>query len=415
MEKDFRFYVLYDKICLNYVLQEAYRRAKANKGAPGVDGITFKDIEKKGSKTYLEDIQKSLLDKTYKPSPVLRVKIPKANGKMRPLGIPTIRDRVVQMACKMVIEPIFEADFYDSSYGFRPKRSASDAIKEIKHHLNAGRNQVYDADLSSYFDTIPHSKLLILVGKRISDKNVLHLIKMWLKSPVMENNKLSGGKKNKKGTPQGGVISPLLANIYLNLVDKIITQMANLPEDIRIVRYADDLVLLGKAISERIIQKLEYVLGRMDLKINTEKTKTVDSKENTFDFLGFTFHYRWSIFEKNKKYYHVQASKKAQSKIQSNIKDYLKHNGHRNKIFIINDLNLKVRGWLNYYKITGTSQMWRLSFHLMKYLKKSLYRFHKRKSQRYNADYCRNSYHIWVTKYGLINPVEYCKPATLKA
>ncbi|MEA3445841.1 MAG: group II intron reverse transcriptase/maturase [Bacteroidota bacterium] len=415
IEKDFRFYVLYDKVCLMHVLREAYRRVRINKGSAGVDGISFKKIERNGLKSFLENIQKELQEKNYKPSPVLRVMIPKANGKMRPLGIPTIKDRVVQMACKMVIEPIFEADFQDCSYGFRPKRSANDAIKEIKQHLNAGRTQVYDADLSSYFDTIPHEKLMILIGKRISDKNVLHLIKMWLKSPVMEDKKIIGGKKNKKGTPQGGVISPLLANIYLNLVDKIVMKMASLPENVRIIRYADDFVILGNSISPRVIEKLKSVLKRMDLQVNTDKTKIINSKETPFDFLGFTFQYRWSKFERNKKYYHVQACKKSRSKIKANIKEYLKHNGHRNKIIIIKNLNAKVKGWLNYFNISRVSQTWRISFHLMKYLKESLYRFHKRKSQRYNASYCRNSYHIWVKKYGLVDPIEYCNRPLLKA
>jgi len=211
----FRFYVLYDKIRLMQFLAEAYRRVKANRGAPGVDGITFELIEDMGLDDFLSQLQKELLSKTYKPEPVLRVYIPKADGSKRPLGIPTIRDRIVQMACKLVIEPIFEADFDDASYGFRPKRSASDAVRVIREKLKEGKTHVLDADLSKYFDTIPHNKLLTLIAQRISDKNILHLIKLWLKAPVVEDGKVSGGKRNKLGTPQGGVISPLLANIYL--------------------------------------------------------------------------------------------------------------------------------------------------------------------------------------------------------
>lgn len=416
MEKDFRFYVLYDKICLMYVLREAYRRVKSNKGAPGVDGITFKQIEKKkGLDSFLEKLQKELQEKQYKPLPVLRKLIPKPNGKMRPLGIPTIRDRVVQTACKMVIEPIFEADFYNSSYGFRPKRSASDAIKEIKSHLDSGKTKIYDADLSEYFDTIPHNKLMILIGKRISDKNILHLIKLWLKTPVSEDKKISGGKKNNKGTPQGGVISPLLANIYLNLVDKIITKMTSLSESVRIVRYADDFVLLAKEISPRIIQKLEETLSRMELRINTDKTKTVNAYETAFDFLGFTFQYRWSKYKRNRKYCHIQASKKAQSSLKSNIKDYLKHSRHKNKRQVIRELNSKIMGWLNYFDIKGISQMWNVTGKIENYLWESLYRFHKRKSQRYNAGYCRSCYRIWIDKYYFVNPKVYCGLIPLKA
>ena len=202
-EESYRFYVLYDKVCIPYVLREAYRRVKANRGAPGVHGVTFKSLEAEGERELLETIRKELVEKSYRPSPVKRVMIPKPNGKMRPLGIPTIKDRVVQMACKMIVEPIFEADFQESSYGFRPKRSAKDAVREIKGHLKAGREQVYDADLSSYFDTIPHGKLLMLIGLRIADRQILHLIKQWLKAPVVEDGKISGGKKNRTGTPQG--------------------------------------------------------------------------------------------------------------------------------------------------------------------------------------------------------------------
>jgi group II intron reverse transcriptase/maturase len=221
-EKKFRFYILYDKIISKRFLLEAYYRVRKNKGKPGIDGVNFEDIESEGINKFISELHQELKDRTYKPSPVRRVYIPKPNGKKRPLGIPTIRDRVVQMSCKIVIEPIFEADFEETSHGFRPKRKAADAIKAIKDNLEEGKTEVYDADLSSYFDTIPHDKLMILVGMRISDKYTLNLIKKWLKTPIKENGKLIGGKKNKLGTPQGGVISPLLANIYLNLFDKII-------------------------------------------------------------------------------------------------------------------------------------------------------------------------------------------------
>ncbi|TDX48968.1 group II intron reverse transcriptase/maturase [Orenia marismortui] len=221
-EKDFRFYILYDKIISKRFLLSAYYRVKENDGKPGVDGVSFKDIEEKGLDQFIDNLHDELKAKEYKPSPVMRVYIPKVNGGKRPLGIPTIKDRVIQMSCKLVIEPIFEADFEDVSYGFRPKRGAEDAIKTIKDNLKEGKTEVYDADLSSYFDTIPHDKLMILIGSRISDKHTLNLIKKWLKTPIKENGRLIGGKKNKQGTPQGGVISPLLANIYLNLLDKIV-------------------------------------------------------------------------------------------------------------------------------------------------------------------------------------------------
>ncbi len=225
-EKEFRFYILHDKVYSKRFLKEAFNRVKKNKGSCGVDGITFEKIEEYGEEKYIQEISDELRMGKYKPEAVRRVYIPKANGKLRPLGIPTIKDRIVQMSCKIVIEPIFEADFEETSYGFRPKLSASDAIGKIKGNLKEGETEIYDADLSSYFDTIPHDKLMILIGKRISDLKILRTIKMWLKAPIIDEDDRTGGKgrKNDKGTPQGGVISPLLANIYLNLLDKQINE-----------------------------------------------------------------------------------------------------------------------------------------------------------------------------------------------
>ena len=291
-EPNYRFYVLYDKICRYDFLTEAYKRVRSNRGAAGIDGQSFKDIEKEiGLTAFLLDIQKDIRARTYRPEAVKRVYIPKANGKERPLGIPTIRDRVVQMSCKMVIEPIFEADFKEVSFGFRPKRSAKDAVKRIKDNLKAGYTQVYDADLSKFFDTIPHAKLMKLIAQRISDKHTLHLIKLWLKAPVNENGRMGGGKRNKLGTPQGGVISPLLANIYLNLLDEVSSKWEAF-RYVKLVRYADDFVLMGKEISHRTIERLKYLLGRMELHVNDEKTKLINAAQVPLSFLGFEFQYR---------------------------------------------------------------------------------------------------------------------------
>ena len=223
-EKEYRFYLLYDKVYRVDILSHAYRLVRANKGAPGIDGETFEQIgERGGTEKYLEEIAGELKRKDYKPQAVRRVYIPKATGGKRPLGIPVIKDRVVQMAMKIVIEPIFEADFQDNSYGFRPKRSAHQAVDDVKNHLFKGQTEVIDADISKYFDTIPHDKLMQMVAKRIVDKQILKLIKMWLRAPIVEERE--DGKKeykgNDKGTPQGGVISPLLANIYLNALDTL--------------------------------------------------------------------------------------------------------------------------------------------------------------------------------------------------
>ena len=212
-EKDYGFYILYDKIFMHYVMLEAWKRVKANGGSAGVDGVTIEEVETNGVEEFLKILSEELRQQTYEPSAVKRVWIPKANGGQRPLGIPTLKDRVAQMACQLVIEPIFEADFEEHSYGFRPKRSAHDAIAKIKEHLKGGKTEVYDADLSKYFDTIPHDKLIVALNERIKDQRVLKLINKWLKAPVYDDGQYTGGKKNKVGTPQGGVISPLLSNL----------------------------------------------------------------------------------------------------------------------------------------------------------------------------------------------------------
>ena len=245
-EEEFRFYLLYDKVYRMDILTHAYKLVKINKGSPGIDGVTFERIEEiEGVERYLKSISEELIAGKYKPMAVKRVYIPKADGSKRPLGIPTIKDRIVQMATKIVIEPIFEADFQDNSYGFRPKRNAHQAMDEISKQLRTGKTQIIDADISKYFDAIPHSKLLKLIAKRIVDKHILKLIKMWLKASIVEE--IADGKNinisSKKGTPQGGVISPLLANVYLNVLDKVWkTKEIQKRFGANLVRYADDRV-----------------------------------------------------------------------------------------------------------------------------------------------------------------------------
>ena len=264
-EPDFRFYQLYDKIYRNDILAHAYELARANAGAPGVDGATFEMIEAAGEERWLSALSEELREKTYRPQPVRRVMIPKPGGGERPLGIPTIRDRVVQTAARLVLEPIFEADFNPEAYGYRPDRSALDAVRRVHGHLRAGYTDVVDADLSKYFDTIPHDELLQCVARRISDKHVLALIKMWLKTPVEERTgtggkRLTGGKRAKCGTPQGGAISPLLANIYMNRFLKY-WRLHNLGQRLKahVVVYADDLVILSRRQAQEAHEVLKNV------------------------------------------------------------------------------------------------------------------------------------------------------------
>ncbi len=408
-DKTYRFYVLYDKLSLNYMLQEAWKSVKENKGAAGYDGMSIADVEKYGVEKYLSEIAKEIEQETYRAQPVLRVYIPKTNGKMRPLGIPTVKDRIVQMCCKLVIEPIFEADFEDNSYGFRPKRSAQDAIKRIKTHIvTEGKRQVYDADLSGFFDNIPHDKLMIVVEKRISDQRILKLIKMWLKAPIFEDNKL---RKNTKGTPQGGVISPLLANIYLHIVDRAV----NKPEGnffkfgVRIVRYADDFILIARKIPSHCIEYLQLILTRMELEVNEEKTRLVNVEAEPFDFLGFTFRYDKDLFvkNKNKKYLNIVPRKKSGQIIRTKVGEYLHRNGHKNPRELVKGLNPILRGWINYYTIPKVSYPRMEKKKLDWYMFESLQRYYRRKSQRKSKLYRQNAFEVLKTKYGLIDPLNY--------
>ena len=408
-ERDYKFYILYDKMFIPFMLQEGYAKVKSNGGSPGIDGINFTDIEKNGLENFLKDLGEDLRKRTYKPEAVKRVWIEKANGGKRPLGIPTIRDRVAQAVCKMIIEPIYEADFEDSSYGFRPERSAKDAMKTIKEHLQAGKTEVLDADLSSYFDTIPHDKLLIVMKQRIADSRILDLIEKWLKSPIYEDGQFKGGKKQKVGTPQGGVISPLLANIYMHLVDKMVNNISKLfyKQGVKIVRYADDFVLMGKRITKELTDKLQEILQRMGLTLNEKKTRLIQAEETPFNFLGFTVRYDKDLFGSNKRYWNIHSSEKSEIKIREKIRELLKSGGHYPPQQVARELNTIIRGWLNYFDIHKVTYSAVSKRTLRYYLLNTLDRYYNRKSQRGSYLYGQQAFDNLVRHYRLIDPTLY--------
>src|SRR6267378_2169855 len=354
-EPTFRFYLLYDKICREDILLHAYRLARVNAGAPGVDGMTFAQIEKQGLEAWLAGLRMELVSKTYRPDPVRRVMIPKANGGERPLGIPTIRDRVIQTAAKIVIEPIFEADFEDNAYGYRPARGAVDAVKEVHRHLCRGYADVVDADLSKYFDTIPHSELIKSVARRVVDRNVLRLIKMWLRAPIEERDagetrRMSGGKRNTRGTPQGGVVSPLLANIYMNRFLKHwrLTRCGD-TFHAHVVSYADDFVILSRGCAAEALAWTKAVMTKLGLTINEAKTSLRDARQERFDFLGYSFGPHYPYNSGVRRCMSASPSKRSVQRLKTKVRELLVPGNNASWPEVLDELNRSLRGWSSYF------------------------------------------------------------------
>jgi RNA-directed DNA polymerase len=354
-EKEYRFYTLYDKVYRKDILEFAYRLCRSNGGAPGVDGQTFSDIEEHGVEGWLHELAEEVRTEQYCPSPVRRVMIPKPDGvSERPLGIPTIRDRVVQTAANLILEPVFEADFDEAAYGYRPGRSALQAVQKVHKSLIEGHTQVLDADISGFFDNIPHAELMKCVARRVSDGRMLHLIKMWLKSPIEETDekgrkRYAGGKKSKRGTPQGGVISPLLANIYMHRYIKAFKRHGlDRKYGAVLVSYADDFVVLCRRGAEEVLEITKQWMEQIGLELNLDKTAVRNARDEHFDFLGYTFgpvYYEPT----GAMYLGAMPSKKAGKRLRRHVREVLRPGNMDPWEEVAAKLNRRLAGWANYF------------------------------------------------------------------
>lgn len=383
----YRFYSLYDKIYRRDILEYAYLRSRANDGAPGIDGMTFDDIEAYGREKWLDELTESLRNKTYLPKPVRRKLIPKDGqpGKTRPLGIPCIRDRVVQTAVVILFEPIFEDDLQPEQYAYRPHRSSQDAVRHVMRLVRSGFTDVVDADLSGYFDNIPHAELMKSVSRRVSDGRILRLIKMWLENPAEEIDKrgrttrTTRNKDEGKGSPQGSPISPMLANIYMR---RFILgwKKGGVESQLQayIVNYADDFVICCRSGADQAMEKMRNMMSKLKLPVNEEKTRRRTLPEESFDFLSHTFGQMFNS-RTGEAYLGARPSQKAISKLCAEISEQMdKHSTKKHEMIMIAELNRQLKGWVNYFNVGSVNRAYHaVNYHVTSRLRRWLCKKHK--------------------------------------